>query len=110
VETIKPVIEQRIAQSDFKGLTESLRLSWYQEGLELVFKKGKLTAIKSIPREEIKDMHIAVPFPVIYQLLLGYRSIEELHQIFPDAGGRAIKTPIIRVIFPKIAALWMPEF
>ena len=110
VDAIKPVIEQRLIQSEFKNLTESIRISWYHEGLELVFKKGKLEVMKEIPRNEVKDMHVAVPFPVIYQLFLGYRSIDELHQMFPDAGGSAIKTPVVRVIFPKIRALWSPEF
>ncbi len=110
LETIKPVIEHRLIKSEFKGLTDSIRISWYHEGAELVFKKGKLKSINPIPRSEVKDMHVAVPFPIIYQLLLGYRSIDELHQIFPDAGGRATKTPIIRNIFPKITALWSPEF
>ncbi len=107
---IKSVIEQRLAQSEFKHLTDSIRISWYQEGIELVFKKGKLMAINEIPRDEVKDMHVALPFPTIYQLLLGHRSIDELHQIYPDAGGRPTKTPIIRVIFPKIRALFTPEF
>jgi hypothetical protein len=110
LDLITPVLEQRLAQSDFKGLTDTIRLSWYQEGLELVFKQGKLRSIKPIPRAEVKDMHVAVPFPVIYQLLLGYRSIDELHQIYPDAGGASIRIPIVRVLFPKIRALWNPEF
>ncbi|TRO54421.1 GNAT family N-acetyltransferase [Candidatus Bathyarchaeota archaeon] len=110
VETIKPVIEQRVANSDFKGLTDSVRISWYHEGIELVFKDGILHATNPIPRSKVKDMDVAVPFPVIYQLLLGYRTIDELYEIFPDAGGNATKTPIIRQIFPKLSAIWSPEF
>ncbi|MFX1319649.1 MAG: GNAT family N-acetyltransferase [Promethearchaeota archaeon] len=110
IEAIKPVIEYRIANSDFKGLSDSIRISWYHEGIELVFKDGIFHSINPIPRAEIKDMNVAVPFPVIYQLLLGYRTIDELHRIFPDAGGDATKTPIIRQIFPKLAAIWAPEF
>jgi hypothetical protein len=110
LETITPIIEQRIAKSEFKSLTESIRISWYHEGIELVFKKGKLKAIEEIPRSKVKNMNIAVPFPVIYQLLLGYRSIDELHQLFPDAAGSPTKSPIVRVIFPKIKAYWTPEF
>lgn len=110
LDLVKPVLEQRLAQSDFKGLTDSIRLSWYQKGLELVFKKGKFTSITPIPRAEVKDMHISVPFPVIYQLLLGYRSFDELRQVYPDVRGIPIRSPIIQVLFPKIRALWNPEF
>jgi len=42
--------------------------------------------------------------------LEGYRTIDELHEIFPDAGGNATKTPIIRQIFPKLSAIGSPEF
>jgi predicted N-acetyltransferase YhbS len=110
LETIKPIIEQRVEQSEFRRLTDSIRISWYHEGIELIFKKGKINAIKEVPRSEIKDMDINVPFPVIYQLLLGYRSFDELHHIYSDAGGNAIKLPIIRVVFPKIRALLTPSF
>lgn len=110
LEFIKPVLEQRLSRSDFKGLTDSIRLSWYLEGLELIFKKGKLASIKSIPRAEVKDMHVSVPYPVIFQLLLGYRSLNELRQVYPDVGEIPIKSPIIQVLFPKLRAIWNPDF
>jgi hypothetical protein len=110
LETITPVLERRLAQSDFPRLSDSLRINWYRAGIELVFKKGKIRKITEINREDIKDMHVAVPFPVIYQLLMGYKTIDELHQIYPDAGAQAIKLPIVRVLFPKIRAQLTPDF
>ena len=109
VETIKPVLEKRIAESEFKGLTDSLRLSYYQEGIELVFKTGKLKKVKVIERKDVKDMHIALPPKVIYQLILGYLSFDELSQLYPDVSGHSLKIPIVNVLFPKIHALLTPE-
>lgn len=110
IETIKPVLEQRLALSEYDKLSETLRLSWYREGIELVFVDGQLKDIKEIKRADIKDMHAAIPFPVIYQLLLGYRSFDELYQKYPDAFGSSQKTPLVQVLFPKIHAVLSPEF
>jgi predicted N-acetyltransferase YhbS len=110
IETITPVLENRVAQSDFAQLSESIRINWYRAGIELAFKNGKVKKITEIKREEIKDMHVAVPFPVFYQLLMGYKTIDELHQIYPDAGAQSVKLPLVRVLFPKIRAQLTPDF
>ncbi len=110
IETIKSVIEQRVALSEYANLSDTLRLSWYREGIELVFNNGQLKDIKEIKRVDIKDMHVAIPFPAIYQLLLGYRSFDELYQTYPDAFGSPKKTSLVRILFPKIHAVLSPEF
>ncbi|MFW9831042.1 MAG: GNAT family N-acetyltransferase [Candidatus Thorarchaeota archaeon] len=110
LETIRPVMEHRIAHSELKDLTDSLRISWYRAGVELNFKKGKLKQIIEIKRENIMDMHVGIPFPMIYQLLMGYHSLDELKQIYPDVGVQVMKAPIVRVLFPKIRAQLSPEF
>ncbi|MDO8123827.1 MAG: hypothetical protein Q6364_05550, partial [Candidatus Hermodarchaeota archaeon] len=110
METITPVLENRLAHSDFTQLSDSLRINWFRAGIELVFKNGKIKKITYIKREEIKDMHVAVPFPVIYQLLMGYKTIDELYQIYPDAGAQSVKLQLVRVLFPKIRAQLTPDF
>ena len=110
LETITPVLENRLAQSDFVRLSDSLRINWFRAGIELVFKNGKIKKINEIKREEIKDMHVRVPFPVIYQLLMGYKTIDELHQTYPDVETLSLKLPIVRVLFPKIRAQLTPDF
>ncbi|MFX1510495.1 MAG: GNAT family N-acetyltransferase [Promethearchaeota archaeon] len=110
LETITPVLEHRLAQSDFAHLSDSLRLNWYRAAIEIIFKDGKVDEIKEIRRQDLKEADVAVPFPTIYQLLMGYKTIDELHQMYPDAGGRAFKLPIVRVLFPKIRAQLTPDF
>lgn len=110
LETITPVLENRLAQSDFVRLSDSLRINWFRAGIELIFKNGKIKKINEIKREEIKDMHVRVPFPVIYQLLMGYKTIDELYQTYPDVETLSLKLPIVRVLFPKIRAQLTPDF
>lgn len=110
LKTIKPVLEARIAHSEFKDLTDTFRLSCYRKGVELTFKKGRLKDIKEIKREDVKDMHIALPPRIIYQLLMGYCSFDELDKMYPDVVGNPLKIPLANVLFPKIRAMLTPEF
>jgi predicted N-acetyltransferase YhbS len=109
LKTIKPVLEARLANSEFKGWTGTLRLSCYREGCTLIFSKGKLVDVKQLERKDIKDMDISIPPLVINQLLMGYRTFKELSMIYPDVIGRASKVPLVSVLFPKIRAYIRPE-
>lgn len=110
LETIKSVLEQRLAHSDFSHLSDSVRIGWYRAGIEIVFKDGMIQEIREIKRDELKDIHAAVPFPAIYQLLMGYKTFDELHQLYPDADGQAMKLALIQELFPKIRAQLTPDF
>lgn len=109
LETITPALEARIANSEFRGLTDTLRLSCYREGFTIAFRDGRISEIKAVPRQELKDMHVAVPPLVVNQLLLGYRSFPELAQIYPDVLANALKVPIVTVLFPKLRTNLSPE-
>lgn len=110
LDTITPVLEHRLAHSEFAQYSDTLRISWYRAAVDLVFAQGKVERITVIQREDVKEAHVSVPFPTIYQLFMGYRTIDELHLIFPDAGAQPLYLPIVRVLFPKIRAQLTPEF
>ena len=109
LDTITPVLNFRLSQSDFRNISDSVRISWYRAAVEILIKNGKVREIKEIPRKEIKEVDASVPFPVIYQLFMGYRTIDQLREIFPDAGGQAMKLPLVQVLFPKIHAQLTPD-
>jgi predicted acetyltransferase len=109
LDTVTPVLNLRLAQSDFRKISETVRISWYRAAIEIVIKNGKVQKITEIPCKEIKETDAAVPFPVIYQLFMGYKTLDELHEIYPDAGGRAAKLPLVQALFPKIQAQLTPD-
>lgn len=109
LETLAPALEARIANSEFCGVTDTLRLSCYREGFDIVLRDGRISEIKGVPRQELRDVHVAVPPLVVNQLLLGYRSFPELSQIYPDVLANAVKVPVVTVLFPKLRANLMPE-
>jgi hypothetical protein len=106
---ITPVMETRVANSEFRGLTDTLRLSCYREGFDIVFGDGRVSEVAEVPRKELRDVHLAVPPLVVNQLLLGYRSFMELSQFYPDVICDARKVPLVAVLFPKLRANLLPE-
>jgi predicted N-acetyltransferase YhbS len=110
LETISPILEKRLARSEFKGLTDTLKLSCYREGFELVFRNGELTDVNTLAIHELQQMEVSLPPLVINQLLLGYRTIIELQEIYPDVLCYSTKQGLVEVLFPKIRASITPSF
>jgi predicted N-acetyltransferase YhbS len=108
LEIIKPVLKMRLLGSEFSSLTKSLRLSFYREGFEMVFQNGELVKIKHLTIKELEDMHINIPPLVNFQLLLGYRTVEELENIYPDVTVKDEFKPVIKILFPKVKASFTP--
>ncbi|MFX1418759.1 MAG: GNAT family N-acetyltransferase [Promethearchaeota archaeon] len=106
---IKPVLEARLAASEYKDISDSIRISSYIEGFTLNFKHGKFVNIEILKRNELKESHIRIPPLVIYQLLLGYRSVDELEELYPDVSVNALYKSLIQTIFPKIKTSITPS-
>jgi hypothetical protein len=111
---VAPLLEQRLMASMCAGYTGELRLSFYRDGLGLVFNRGRLTAVTQwtqprhllgVERGEITSAPRAdVSFPglTFVQLLFGYRSLEELEYAFPDCLVRSdAARRVVNVLFPK---------
>jgi hypothetical protein len=74
---IAVVLEQRLAQSILIGHTGEEKLSFYRDGLRLIFEQGRLKAIEPWQPEQWAE-DAAFPDLTFLQLLMGYRSLEEL--------------------------------
>jgi GNAT superfamily N-acetyltransferase len=109
---IAPALETRLAHSVVVGHTGQLRLNFYRSGLRLVFAAGKLTTIEPWQAQpgEGADNRGDASFPELtfYQLLLGYRTLEELEQV-PDCtrpGGDAARA-LLHALFPRrVSDVW----
>ncbi len=98
---IRPVLEERLAQSAVAGHNGELQLNFYKEGWALVFKEGALKAVESC-QVGAEDGDALFPGLTFLQLLFGYRSLDELDFAFPDCypltnTGRAL----LPALFPK---------
>lgn len=103
---IAPVLEERLARSVAKGFSGDLRLNFYRSGLRLIFEAGRLKAVEPWPEADYRSTSASFPDLTFYQLLFGYRALEELEYAFadcyaPSEQGRVLLT----ILFPKQASL-----
>ncbi|MFX0004599.1 MAG: GNAT family N-acetyltransferase [Candidatus Hodarchaeota archaeon] len=106
---IKPVLEARLAASEFKQITDLITLSCYTEGFTLNFEHGKLKEVEQLKKNELGESHIRIPPLIVYQLLLGYRTLNELEEIYPDVSVNALYKSLIQTLFPKVKASITPS-
>jgi hypothetical protein len=100
---IQPVLEKRLAESIAVGYSGELKISFYRDGLRLVFEKGRLTTIeawKPVPANN--DESAAFPGLTILQMVFGHRSFAELHHVFADCYWNNNEARrLLEILFPK---------
>ncbi len=101
LQTITPVLEQRLAQSPVCGHSGELKLSFYRDGVCLVFEKGCLRSVeKWMPSpEEWGDA--GFPDLTFLQLLFGHRTLAELREFFADCWANNTGRALLNALFPK---------
>ena len=107
---IKPVLEQRLAESVAANISRELCISFYRSGLRLVIEHGRLTVIEPWqPGLYPNEGQVAFPHLTFLQLVFGYRSYDELHYAFPDCWCSGEEVPLLlNTLFPKRASNMYP--
>jgi hypothetical protein len=99
---IRPVLEERIAESIAAGHSHEIKVSFFREGLRLVLQKGKLVTIESWKPSPEDEGAAAFPGRTFLQILFGYRSFDELHESFADCWWETEEVRILMdILFPK---------
>jgi len=94
-----PLLEDRLAASMYQRLTEVLNLNLYRYTVQVTIEKG---AIKSVQRLDSNDDRTTRLNPLAFtQLLLGYRSREELEMTYPDFRVQSSHKHLVDILFPK---------
>lgn len=86
---VAPVLEDRLARSVHAGRSGPLELSFYDDGLRLVFERGRLAAIEPWTPTTEDLGHHGFPGLTFLQLLTGYRSLAELQHAHADCLARS---------------------
>jgi hypothetical protein len=101
--TMIPLFERRIAASPFAGLTQTVRINLYRQAYEMIFENGTVTAVNVLGFQDWPGM-ICIPPDAFTQLVMGYRTAEELREIFPDLMAWGESRSLLAVLFPKTNA------
>lgn len=106
---IRPVLEDRIEQSYIAGHTGDLWLSFFTDGIKMVFENGKVKSVEPWEKPDTEREAMATfPGLTFLQLLFGYRSFNELKASFPDCFDYASRNQeaivVLRTLFPKKAS------
>ena len=102
---LKPIFEKRLQESEFRNLTEKVTIGNYHQDIEIQFMKGSIKEIKHsnfVNSSSLLDMcDLRVPDPLLYNLLLGDKSIEEILCFFPDTKLNSASRKLLDILFPK---------
>ena len=96
---MKALFEKRLESSDYNCLTRVVNLNFYRYTIQLAIEKGRITHIENV--EDCMNKTVRFNPNVFPQLLLGYRSREELEKICPDFIVQPACRRLIDILFPK---------
>jgi Acetyltransferase (GNAT) domain len=101
---ITPELEKRLAESPMAGYTGEVKLTFYRDGVRMVFEKGNLMTVeawKPTPFGHTGDA--AFPPHTFLQLLFGYRNLDMLKASFVDCWtDRDEIHVLICALFPSL--------
>ncbi len=106
---IAPVLEARLARAGCGALTIDLRLNLYREAFVLHFTRGALHSVEPMGfvgaslGEDGGDL--AIPPDAFIRLLFGYRSLDALHDAWPDIEIKAARRYLWEALFPPMESL-----
>lgn len=99
---LAPLFEQRLAGSLFAGLSGTYSINLYKEVIGLTFREGRLIDVG--PAVEDERAFLNIPPLQFIPLVLGGRSLDEIHAAFPDAYALGPWKLLAETLFPKTNA------
>ncbi len=109
---LRPVLERRVAESPWAGLTRDICLNLYRQAYLLRFTAGRL-AVEPMGFVDASmgadGGDIRVPPEAFPRLVFGQRSLAELLDAWPDAGAKPDAAYLLEVLFPRmVTCFWAP--
>jgi hypothetical protein len=105
---MRPIFEQRLAQSPFANLTRFFVLNFYREAYEMRFENGALLEVKALGFCSQGDLYL--PLNLFAPLVLGYRSREALSAAHPDIMCGGETRYLVDVLFPTVKAFIYTQY
>lgn len=108
LESVKPVLESRLAESPYVGHTGEVKITFYRSGIKLRFEQGKLQVETWKPTPHGHSGDAAFPDLSFIQFIFGYRSLADLDYAFADCWcGNDLARGLLNTIFPvRPSCIW----
>jgi hypothetical protein len=112
---LAPLFEGRLASSAHAGFTGDLTINLFRHAYRLHFAAGRLLEVKELGFVDASmgadGGDLCIPPDAFVRLLLGYRSLGELLDAWPDIVIRPTRRHLLDTLFPKRRAFFsMPYF
>jgi hypothetical protein len=100
---LSPVLEHRLADSPFAGLTREIQLHLYPEGIALHLEAGRLTRVtRAEPDASAGDVILRCPPLPFIPLVLGHRTWRDLQATHPDVLVPPLWRLLVDTLFPRV--------
>ena len=98
---VSPVLERRLERSVACGHSGELKISFYRDGLRMVLENGRLTTIEPWRPTVEDEGHARFPDLTFLHLVFGYRTLDEVREMFADCGAEPWAAALLHALFPK---------
>jgi isopentenyldiphosphate isomerase len=107
---ISPVLENRLAESPFRGLSGTLKYNCYRCAWDILIENGKISSVTPAERgkkasaksDREKTWQLCIPPEESVSLLIGWKSWQELSEFCMDLRVSTEIAGIQDVLFPKL--------
>ncbi|MCK4786042.1 MAG: GNAT family N-acetyltransferase [Desulfobacteraceae bacterium] len=105
---IKPILEKRLADSPAVGHTGDLKLSFYPNGVKLIFDRGKLMSVEHFSPVHIYDGDMVFPELTFLRSLFGHTSPHKLEKDVDECYSLSDHGwALVGFLFPeKVSNVW----
>lgn len=104
---IRPVLEHRIAASEFRGITHQLTVSLYDATLVFAWKDGKLQDISQHAHAKDGSAPNRYTLPLLLKQLFGRNSYAEMRRWHHELARSAYDGALLDTMFPKHTSWFM---
>ncbi|MBC8100086.1 MAG: hypothetical protein H7Y11_11635, partial [Armatimonadetes bacterium] len=101
LQTIRPVLEARLAGSGAQGYTGELRIGFHDlTGISLRFTAGQLSDIQALRGKDGYD--VAFPWGLFWNIVFGYQTSDEVLALAVDTDITGKAAVLLEILFPKM--------
>ncbi len=104
IETMAPLLSDRLKQTEFHDFTGELKITDYKEGWTLTFSNGAFIGIVENEGRDPGKYSLRIPRGPLTRLLMGYETYDSLAGHEPDVVCSPVMQPLVRTLFPQLNA------